>query len=113
MKSGNSMYFVIFEVFLKEGCEKDYLAFATSLRKYLDQFDGFIEIDRFRSISDSEKMLSLSSWKSLEAIEKWKKNSDHHQAQLAGRSRIFKYYKISVCQTLKSYDMNSSNLGKK
>lgn len=107
------MYFVIFEVFLNEGSEKDYLGFASSLRKYLDQFEGFIEIDRFRSISNPEKMLSLSSWENLEAIDKWRENADHHHAQLAGRSRIFKYYKISVCQTIKSYDMNSSELATK
>jgi len=54
------MIVVIFEVFPKEEHKQEYLDIAAKLKPMLAQFDGFISIERFASLQDPNKILSLS-----------------------------------------------------
>lgn len=104
------MHAVIFEVELKDGKKEDYLAIATSLREQLVTSKGFISIERFQSLVNEGKLLSLSYWEDEEAILNWKANFDHKAAQLQGRSSIFKDYRICVVKVERDYTMATSIL---
>lgn len=56
------MIAVIFELFPTEGCNSDYLDHAARLKPELERLDSFISVERFQSLSDPEKLLSLSFW---------------------------------------------------
>jgi len=56
------MLAVIFKVSLAKGKSEEYIEIATELRQHLKTIDGFISIERFKSLSEEEKMLSLSFW---------------------------------------------------
>src|SRR6476469_7354092 len=63
-----SMIAVIFEVWPASGRKEDYLAIAATLRAELEQIDGFISVERFQSLTDAGKLLSLSFWRDEEAV---------------------------------------------
>ena len=80
------MIAVIFEVWPAQGRKDDYLEIAATLRADLDRIDGFISIERFQSLSDPKKLLSLSFWRDEEAVKNWRNQSKHRASQKKGRA---------------------------
>ena len=99
------MYAVIFEVEPEAGREQDYLGIAARLRPELEKIDGFISIERFRSLNQEGKILSLSFWRDEEAVARWRQQEQHQAAQRAGRNRIFRDYRIRVAAVMRDYGM--------
>jgi heme-degrading monooxygenase HmoA len=99
------MYAVIFEVEPEAGREQDYLDIAARLRPELEKIDGFISIERFKSLSQEGKILSLSFWRDEDAIASWRQQEQHQAAQRAGRDRIFRDYRIRVAAVMRDYGM--------
>ena len=99
------MYAVIFEVEPEPDRLQDYLDIAARLRPELEKMDGFISIERFKSLSQDGKILSLSFWRDEEAIARWRQQEQHHAAQRAGRDRIFCDYRIRVVAVARDYGM--------
>ncbi|HVO89670.1 MAG TPA: antibiotic biosynthesis monooxygenase family protein, partial [Casimicrobiaceae bacterium] len=62
---------VIFEVIPKPGRASEYLFIAAGLRPRLERIDGFISVERFESLSEPGKILSLSIWRDEEAVSRW------------------------------------------
>ena len=102
------MYAVIFEVEIKPSGKDEYLSIAAELKNQLKKVDGFISIERFQSLINKEKLLSLSFWESEESIKNWKANFDHLRAQSKGRESLFKDYHIRVVEVQRDYTMQNS-----
>ena len=102
---GPSMIAVIFEVWPAEGRKDDYLGIAASLRADLDRIDGFISVERFQSLTDPKKLLSLSFWRDEEAVKKWRSHSSHRNSQRQGRAGVFADYRLRVAAVLRDYGM--------
>ena len=100
------MIAVIFEVWFKPGRQLDYLELAARLKPELEQMDGFISIERFQSLSNEGKLLSLSFWRDEESVRAWRNHAEHREAQAAGRESIFSDYRIRIVSTLRDYGMN-------
>ena len=101
------MIAVIFEVWPAEGRGQDYLGIAAELRKELEKIDGFISIERFESLTQKGKILSLSFWRDEEAVKRWRNLPSHRAAQSAGRGGIFADYRLRVASVLRDYGMNT------
>jgi heme-degrading monooxygenase HmoA len=99
------MIAVIFEVIPSEGKKAEYLEIASQLRPELDKIDGFISIERFQSLNDPEKVLSLSFWKDEESIQQWRSLEMHRLAQSKGRDGIFKDYHLRIAEVKRDYGM--------
>ena len=100
------MIAVIFEVWLKPERKKEYLDMAALLRPILEKIDGFISIERFQSLSDPKKLLSLSIWRDEDAVKVWRNHQKHRQTQAAGRAGIFADYRLRVAHVIRDYGMN-------
>ena len=100
------MLVVIFEVEPYPGKYQDYLGIATDLGSTLEGFDGFISIERFESLTQPGKILSLSFWRDEKAIRNWRNVEEHRQAQRAGRSGIFSDYRLRVAKVVRDYGMH-------
>lgn len=99
------MIAVIFEVEPK-GDQKDaYLSMAAEMRAHVEQIDGFISVERFESLTQPGKLLSLSFWRDEAALEEWRKLSAHRKAQSAGRTRMFQDYRLRVVSVIRDYGM--------
>ena len=99
------MIAVIFEVIPREGEAEAYLELAAALRSRLESMDGFLSIERFASLTQPGKLLSLSFWRDEEAVRQWRNVEAHRQVQRAGRQAIFKDYRLRVAQVLRDYGM--------
>ena len=89
------MIAVIFEVWPAQGRKDDYLGIAAALRQDLNRIDGFISVERFQSLSNSEKLLSLSFWRDEEAVKNWRNHFKHRESQTKGRAGIFADYRCA------------------
>ena len=99
------MYAVIFEVQPKAQRIDEYLDLAAELRPALEKIDGFISIERFKSLTNEGKVLSLSIWRDEAAIAVWRNLPQHREAQAKGRAVIFEDYRIRVAEVLRDYSM--------
>lgn len=104
------MIAVIFEANSYLDKQARYLEIASELRPLLERIDGFIAIERFQSLLEPRKILSLSWWRDEESVLAWKKNVFHQEAQAEGRESIFSYYRIRVAHVFRDY--SSENRGK-
>lgn len=100
------MIAVIFEVVPSEAGRQAYLDTAASLRAELDHIDGFVSIERFQSLSQPDKILSLSFWRDEEAVAQWRALPQHRHAQSAGRAGVFADYRLRVAQVLRDYGLH-------
>jgi heme-degrading monooxygenase HmoA len=100
------MIAVIFEVWIAPDRQQDYLAIAARLKPELERMDGFISIERFQSLSEEGKLLSLSFWRDEEAVKAWRNQAEHRKAQAKGRASIFRDYRLRVVSVLRDYGMN-------
>ena len=94
---------VLFEVTpTKEGMQK-YLDLAAALKPMLAGFEGFIRAERFSSLNEEGKLLSMNVWTDEAAVERWRNVMQHRMSQKQGREKLFESYKITVCSEIRSY----------
>ncbi|UVK42735.1 antibiotic biosynthesis monooxygenase [Mesorhizobium sp. AR07] len=99
------MIAVIFEVEPAAGRRDAYLGIAADLRPLLDGIDGFVSIERFQSLGDPNRILSLSFWRDEEAVKAWRNTEEHRQAQKAGRGGIFAGYRLRIAHVVRDYGL--------
>lgn len=101
------MIAVIFEVQVAEGKTSEYLDIASELKPLLSEIDGFISIERFQSLTNDSKVLSLSFWRDEEAIQEWRNLESHRFAQSKGRGGVFESYRLRVAGVIRDYGMDT------
>lgn len=99
------MIAVIFEVTPHGEHKQKYLDIAASLKPHLEKIDGFISIERFQSLTDDSKILSLSFFRDEESVKVWREVQCHKAAQGQGRASIFADYRLRVCGVIRDYGM--------
>ena len=103
------MYAVIFEVYPTKERKNEYLQIASTLKDFLQNREGFISIERFQSLVDKNKLLSLSFWEDEKSIEIWRNLFEHRIAQDKGNGGIFQDYRIRVAKVQRDYTKEDRN----
>jgi len=101
------MIAVIFEFTPAAGRFADYKQLAEGLNEEVRKFDGFLSIERFQSIADPARFVSLSFWRDEEAVRKWRNLQKHREAQKKGRGGIFASYRLRIATVSRDYTMDS------
>lgn len=99
------MIAVIFEVWPAEGKRDAYLALAAELRAELVMMDGFISVERFESLAEPGKLLSLSFFRDEAAIKAWRNRQSHRRTQAQGRGGIFRDYRLRIAHVVRDYGL--------
>jgi heme-degrading monooxygenase HmoA len=99
------MIAVIFELIPADGRKGDYLNHAARLKSELETIDGFISVERFQSLTNPDKLLSLSFWRDENAVADWRCHAGHRATQAAGRKGIFRDYRLRVATVMRDYGM--------
>ena len=99
------MIAVIFELWPAEGRAPEYFALAGQLKAELERIDGFISVERFESVTQKGKFVSLSFWRDEEAVRRWRSLESHRGAQSAGRGGIFSDYRLRVASVVRDYGL--------
>lgn len=102
------MYAVIFEAELASQHAPRYLELAADLKPLLAGIEGFISVERFESLSQPGKILSLSWWQDEHAIHAWRQHMAHQAAQREGRENIFIDYRIRVVSVIRAYEKQTA-----
>ena len=100
------MIAVIFEVIPAPGQTDRYLDTAAALRPLLEGIDGFVSIERFRSLADPDKILSLSFFRDEAAVIAWRNTEAHRAAQDLGRGGVFRDYRLRIASVQRDYGMS-------
>jgi heme-degrading monooxygenase HmoA len=100
------MIAVIFEFTAAPERRQEYLNLAAALNAEVKDFDGFISIERFQSLTDPDKYVSLSFWRDEKAVSKWRNLQRHREAQAKGRAGIFASYRLRIAQVVRDYTMD-------
>jgi heme-degrading monooxygenase HmoA len=99
------MIAVLFELWPAEGQAARYLDLAAGLKAELESMDGFLSIERFESMADPGKLLSLSFWRDEDSVASWRNQASHRAVQASGRSGLFVDYRLRVAQVLRDYGL--------
>lgn len=99
------MIAVIFEVRPAPGRMARYLDLAAALRDELGRTDGFLSVERFQSLAEPERLLSLSFFRDEEAVRRWRNTAAHRATQTLGRGGVFADYRLRVASVLRDYGM--------
>jgi len=97
------MIAVLFEAWPEPGHRDRYFDLAAALRPQLDAIDGFLGIERFESLTEPGKLLSLSWWRDEAAITAWRGHGPHRAAQAEGRAEIFRDYRLRIATVARDY----------
>jgi heme-degrading monooxygenase HmoA len=100
------MIAVIFEVWPAEGERQHYLDLAAALKADLEQIDGFISVERFQSLNDPGKLVSLSFFRDEAAVQRWRNRPGHRATQVKGRSGVFSDYRLRIAEVSRDYGLN-------
>lgn len=100
------MIAVIFEFTPAEGQFPDYMELVGTLRADLEKAEGFISLERFESITNKGKFVSLQFWRDEESVRKWRNVERHRAAQKKGRASIFASYRLRIAQVMRDYTMD-------
>ncbi len=100
------MIAVIFELVPKPDRRQEYFDLAASLRPLLEKIDGFISIERFESLQQPGKFLSLSFFRDEAAVAEWRNTDGHRLAQARGRASIFADYRLRIAGVVRDYGLN-------
>jgi heme-degrading monooxygenase HmoA len=99
------MIAVIFEAWPAEGQGPRYLDLAAGLKPLLAEIDGFISIERFESLAEPGKLLSLSFWRDEAAVAAWRNGEEHRAVQAQGRNGVFRDYRLRIAAVDRDYGM--------
>jgi heme-degrading monooxygenase HmoA len=97
---------VIFEVWPHPGHRQAYLDWAAELRPALLEMEGFLSIERFQSLTEPDKLLSVSFWRDEECLARWRQLEAHRAAQAAGRRTMFRDYHLRIAAVVRDYALN-------
>ncbi len=97
------MIAVIFEVYPDPAQRQPYLDMAAEMRPLVEQIDGFISVERFQSLTDPDKLLSISMFRDEEALADWRRLTRHRAAQKAGREVMFTDYRLRIAHVIRDY----------
>jgi len=101
------MYIVTFETWPDPQYQDTYLEHAQEMRQEVEKIEGFISVERFQSLYEDGKLLSMSLWESEQAIKEWRAHAEHQLEQELGKTKYFHSYHIRVAKVEREYGNHS------
>jgi heme-degrading monooxygenase HmoA len=99
MKKPEKKYAVIFKAEIKE-LDGEYSETLAVLRAMAVDHYGCLDI---ASTTEGDNEITISYWKSLEDIKRWRADVKHKRAQQLGRDKWYKSYRVQVVEVIRDY----------
>ena len=100
------MVIVVFQFSTKPNMSDEYFHEVELLKKELENEKGFISAERYKSTTDKDSYVSISTWKDKKSVERWHQNKKHQLSQNKGKKEIFKSFRIRVAEVFKDYNFS-------
>mgnify|MGYP000094091323 CR=1 FL=1 len=101
------MIAMIFEFWLNDDEVDNYTPYSGKMRQLVDEIEGFISVERYRSEYDPDKILALGFFRDETAVEKWRNHPAHRQAQQLGRQKYYTNYRLRMAEVVRDYDRHN------
>lgn len=101
------MIAMIFEFWLDKAEVEAYQPYSRQMRKWVDEIDGFISVERYQSEADPRKVLALGFFRDEDAVTQWRNHPAHRQAQQLGRERFYANYRLRMAEVVRDYDKHN------
>ena len=98
-------YAVIFTTYVTDDLT-DYVETAERIEELAKEQDGYLGIEFTRDGIG----ITVSYWRDLDAISKWKNNIEHTAARNKGREQWYKQYQLRICKVEREYGFKKSDL---
>jgi heme-degrading monooxygenase HmoA len=85
---------------MTEEVRSRYLTMSDAMYELAQKQDGFLGMDYAR---DEALGITVSYWRSLDAIEKWRRHADHVAVKAVGRKDFYASYDIRICRVEREY----------
>ena len=95
-------YAVIFTSVQKTSID-GYTEMAELMAKLASKQEGYLGMESARN----KVGITVSYWKDLDSIKKWKQHTDHLLAQKRGREDWYAFYKVEICKVEHHYEFHS------
>jgi len=91
-------YAVIFST-IRTTVDEGYIETAQRMEALAKLQDGYLGMESARN----EIGITVSYWKSLDAILKWRNNAEHALAREKGKELWYKTYQLRICKVERDY----------
>ncbi len=98
-KTPEPPYYAVIFTSLRTDIEEGYDQMADLMESLAKEQPGYLGFESARS----KIGLSVSYWKDLESIRKWKGHVDHQAAQQQGKEKWYQEYKVRVTRVERDY----------
>ena len=105
---GKKIIAVLFEVIPISGFKEEYLNISRRIQPELEKINGFISVERFESLHQPGKLLSLSYWENVKALKEWK-NSEAQRNALK-REYLLKFSRLNIVEIISEIEMPAEKL---
>ena len=91
-------YAVIFST-LRTTVDEGYMETTNRMEALAKQQEGYLGLESARN----KIGITVSYWKSLDAILKWRNNAEHTLAREKGKELWYKKYQLRICKVEREY----------
>lgn len=95
-------YYAVIFTSVKKDTDEGYAEMGARMVELAQQQPGFLSIESARE----EIGITVSYWKDLESIKKWKQNLEHLEAQKQGRQNWYEKYIVRIALVEREYSFN-------
>lgn len=92
-------YYAVIFTSKRTSLDEGYSDMATRMITLAQEQDGFLGVESARS----EIGITVSYWKDLESISKWRQNYEHLEAQEKGKSKWYEHYTVRIALVEREY----------
>jgi heme-degrading monooxygenase HmoA len=96
-------YYAVTFTSIRTDEDNQYVGMAERMVELAQQQDGFLGVESARN----EIGITVSYWRDLESIKKWKENSEHRIARDNGRTIWYKSFKTRIAKVESDYDFQN------
>ena len=107
MKPKPPYYAVIFTSLRTDADDEGYAAAANRMAELAKEEEGFLGIESAREAVG----ISVSYWKDLASIQKWKNNIEHTAVRAKGKALWYTKYRTEICLVERAYDWEKEEIG--
>jgi len=98
-KTPRPPYYAVIFSSIRTDVEDGYAEMANYMHELAQEQEGFLGMETARDGVG----ITVSYWRDLESIKKWKKHADHRVAQERGKSEWYKAYKTRIAKVERDY----------
>lgn len=103
-------YYAVIFTSIQTSETRGYKQAAILMQKLAKKMPGYLGIEGARNVSGDKMGITVSYWKTLEDIARWKAQVEHQGAQKMGKSQWYDGYHVRICKVEREYSFGTLSI---